>query len=97
MGVVLGREGGTWHWVRPQEGHVLTARQRDHTSPRLDGVAAPPHSWTEWPHVLMAGRSAWLLCWEHQGTEAVEEGRGPNVLMLLVIQLWCSRDYGLGG
>lgn len=63
MGVVLGREGGTWHWVRPQEGHVLTARQRDHTSPRLDGVAAPPHSWTEWPHVLTAGRSGLMSSW----------------------------------
>ena len=37
-----------------------------------------------------------MLYWEHQGTEAVEEGRGSNVLML-VIQLWCSRDYDLGG
>ena len=57
MGAVPGREGGTWHWVRPQEGHVLTAGWSDHTSPQLDGMASSPHSWTEWPRVPTAGWS----------------------------------------
>lgn len=102
VGVVLGREGGTWHWVRPQEGHVLTARQRDHTSPRLDGVAAPPHSWTEWPHVLTAGRSGLMSSpldgvtkRPHSWTE------WPHVLMAgrsgLAALLGAPGDRGSGG
>ena len=87
--------------------HVLTAGQSYHTSSQLDRMASCPHSCTELPHVLTAGRSglmssqldrvAWLLCWAHQGTEAGEEGGGSNALVLLVIQLSCSRDYDLGG
>ena len=87
--------------------HVLTAGQSGLMSSHLDGVITRPHIWMGWPHVLTAGQSglmssqldrvAWLLCWAHQGTEAVEEGGGSNALVLLVIQLWCSRDYDLGG
>ena len=67
--------------------HVLTAGWSGLMSSWLDRVTTRPHGWTEWPHVLTAGWSdhissqldgvGWLLCWEHQGTEAVEEGEGP--------------------